>query len=142
MTVEASPGRTYSIGELADRTGMSVHTLRWYESRGLFPADVPRTTGNRRVYGEEAVLWLRLLARLRASGMPVAEIRKYSDLVRAGKGNEGERLALLEAHLCALDEQVAQIAAAREAIRAKICDYRRMLVEQGIRLEPAPEQTI
>ncbi|WP_438854471.1 MerR family transcriptional regulator [Agromyces sp. M3QZ16-3] len=124
--------RTYTIGELADRSGMTVHTLRWYESQGLFPADVPRTSTGRRVYGEDAVRWLRLLARLRESGMPVSEIRKYSDLVRAGDGNEGQRLDLMEQHVHSLDEQIAQMVAAREVIRAKILDYRRMLAERGI----------
>ncbi|WP_353813703.1 MerR family transcriptional regulator [Agromyces sp. SYSU T00266] len=137
MAIDATTAeRTYSIGELADRTGMTVHTLRWYESQGLFPADVPRTATGRRVYGEDAVRWLRLLARLRESGMPISDIAAYSDLVRAGRGNEGERVALMEAHARSLDEQIEQLIAAREVIRAKVSDYRRMLAERGIELPP------
>lgn len=52
---DPDPDQDYSIGELADITGLSVHTLRWYESRGLFPRNVPRTSGSRRTYGPETV---------------------------------------------------------------------------------------
>jgi DNA-binding transcriptional MerR regulator len=69
-------GRAYTIGELADISGLSVHTLRWYESQGLFPRDVPRTTGGQRIFSDESVRWLALLTRLRESGMPVADMAK------------------------------------------------------------------
>ncbi|WP_353829269.1 MerR family transcriptional regulator [Agromyces sp. SYSU T0242] len=138
MAIEQSAAEpAYRIGELAALTGMSVHTLRWYESRGLFPADIPRTSAGRRVYGEQAIGWLRLLARLRDSGMPVSEISKYADLVRAGDGNEHERVELMEAHARSLDEQIDRLLASREAIRTKIRAYRHLLAERGIDLPDA-----
>lgn len=115
---------TYSIGELAEIVGMSVHTLRWYESEGLFPREVPRTAGGRRIFNDEAVRWLALLSRLRESGMPIAELAKYSCLVRAGEGNEAERIALMEAHADSLDAQIAELIACRAVIRGKVDSYR------------------
>lgn len=130
--------QVYSIGELADITGLSVHTLRWYESRGLFPRDVPRTSGGRRAYGPETVGWLTLIARLRESGMPVAEMANYSALVRAGEGNEPERIALMEAHAAALDEQIQALMASRAVIGGKIDAYRTALIARGaLALEPS-----
>ena len=52
--------RTFSIGELARLAGVSVHTLRWYEAEGLFPRDVPRTSGGRRVYAHDSVSYTHL----------------------------------------------------------------------------------
>lgn len=130
--VETAPEKTYSIGELADLTGMSVHTLRWYESQGLFPRDVPRTAGGRRVFDAEAVRWLALLTRLRESGMPVAEMSAYSDLVRAGTGNEAARIALMEDHAQSLDRQIAELVACRAVIRGKISGYRQKLAEHEL----------
>ncbi|PFG34642.1 MerR family transcriptional regulator [Sanguibacter antarcticus] len=120
---ERAPERTYSIGELADLAGLSVHALRWYESQGLFPRDVPRTTAGRRVFDAESVRWLALLTRLRDSGMPVAEMARYSALVRAGDGNEAERIALMQEHARSLDEQIAELEACRDVITDKIHMY-------------------
>jgi len=119
--------RTYSIGELAEITGMSVHTLRWYESEGLFPQDVPRTAGGRRIFDDRAVGWLALLSRLRESGMPIAGLAKYSSLVREGVGNEAERIELMEGHARALDEQIEELIACRAVIRGKVDSYRKAL---------------
>jgi DNA-binding transcriptional MerR regulator len=87
-----------SIGEVAERTGLSTHTLRFYEREGLFVEPIRRAPGGRRVYSENDVEWLNLCVMLRATGMPLPAIRRYTELVRAGAGNEGERLALLRRH--------------------------------------------
>jgi DNA-binding transcriptional MerR regulator len=125
--VETSADQTYTIGELAQRAGLSVHTLRWYESQGLFPRDVPRSSGGRRIFNEEAVRWLALLTRLRDSGMPIADMARYSHLVRDGDGNEAERIALMEDHARSLDRQIAELIACREIINDKITSYRQTL---------------
>lgn len=124
--------RSYTIGELAALAGLSVHTLRWYEAQGLFPRDVPRTSGGRRVFTADAVRWLALLTRLRESGMPVADIARYADLVRAGEGNEADRIALMEAHAASLDTQIEELLACREVIRGKIASYRLALADRGV----------
>lgn len=125
--VESTAEQTYAIGELAERAGLSVHTLRWYESQGLFPRDVPRNSSGRRIFNEEAVRWLALLTKLRDSGMPIADMARYSRLVRDGEGNETERIALMENHARSLDRQIAELMACREIINAKITTYRQTL---------------
>lgn len=122
---------TYSIGELAELSGMSVHTLRWYESQGLFPRAVPRSSGGRRIFNDEAVRWLALLSRLRESGMPVAQIAEYSRLVGEGAGNEAERIALMEAHARSLDAQIDELVACRAVILGKVDNYRASLLARG-----------
>ncbi len=87
---------------------MSVHTLRYYERAGLAVTPVDRTTGGRRRYQKLDLEWITVCTRLRATGMPIKAIRRYAELVSAGRGNEQERLALMEAHraevLAKLDE--------------------------------------
>ena len=70
------------IGELAERTGRSPDTIRWYERQGLLPT-VPRQ-GVQRVYSNRHVEWLELMERLRRSGMSVADLRAYTASAQRG----------------------------------------------------------
>lgn len=87
-----------SIGDVAAATGLSVHALRFFEREGLLLREIPRSAGNRRAYAQADVAWLLLCNRFRASGMPLATIRRFADLVRTGPGNEAERLEILQQH--------------------------------------------
>jgi DNA-binding transcriptional MerR regulator len=89
--------RPLTISEVAERIGLSTHTLRWYERIGLLD-HVERDTSGHRRYAAGDVASLLLLIRLRATGMPVGEMQRYAELVRAGQHTEGERRQLLEAH--------------------------------------------
>src|SRR5690606_23871894 len=90
------------IGQVAERTGLSIHTLRLYEREGLLVGPVRRLPNGHRVYGEWDVEWLSVCAKFRASGMPLADIRRYAELLRRGPGTEAERLRLLREHREAL----------------------------------------
>jgi DNA-binding transcriptional MerR regulator len=105
--------RGLSIGEVAARTGLSVHALRFYESSGILPDPVRRGPGGRRIYGEHDIEWLAVCIKLRASGMPLPAIREYTELVREGAGNEQERLAIMRRHR---ERVVAQIAELNECL--------------------------
>jgi DNA-binding transcriptional MerR regulator len=119
-----------SIGQVARQTGLSVHALRFYEREGLLPIPVGRDTGGRRVYTIDDVSWLRVCVSLRASGMPLAAIRGYAALVRAGAGNEHERLAVLREHQRRVRERLDELAACLELIDGKVAVYEQRL-EQG-----------
>lgn len=98
-----------TIAEAARRTGVSVHTLRYYERAGLVITPVDRTHGGRRRYQREDIKWIVICTKLRATGMPIKTIRAYAELVAAGPGNERERLALLEAHRAEVRARLAEI---------------------------------
>jgi len=85
------------IGALSARTGHSIHAIRWYEAQGLMPG-VVRDGGGRRVYADGHVAWLQLMQRLRRTGMSIAEMRRYTSLVRQGKSTLAARQAMLQAH--------------------------------------------
>jgi DNA-binding transcriptional MerR regulator len=112
-----------SIGQVAERTGLSVHTLRMYEREGLFTTEVRRTATGRRVYGQADLDWLEVCTKFRASGMPLQVIRRFADLVRNGPGNEAERLELLRAHQCRVERQLAQLHDCLDLIAGKVATY-------------------
>ncbi|WP_282947137.1 MerR family transcriptional regulator [Cellulomonas endometrii] len=115
--------RTLTIAEAAAATGLSPHTLRYYERDGLLLDAVERAASGHRRYTERDLGWLHLLTRLRATGMPIREIREYADLVRRGEGTEPQRLALLQAHRDAVRAQLAEAAEHLAAIEMKIDLY-------------------
>ncbi len=113
-----------SIAEAARRTGVSVHTLRYYERAGLVVTPVDRTGGGQRRYHELDLKWIIVCTKLRATGMPIKSIRRYAELVAAGAGNEHERLALMEAHRAEVRARLAEIQENLKLIDYKIAVYR------------------
>ncbi len=118
------PRAGLSIAEAARRTGVSVHTLRYYERAGLVITTVDRTAGGRRRYHQQDLYWITICTKLRATGMPIKTIRRYAELVRAGAGNEQERLALLEAHRADVTAKLAGLQENLALIDHKIDVYR------------------
>ncbi len=119
-----------SIGDVAGRTGLSVHALRYYEREGLLLSPrVPRGSGGHRRYTPEDVRWLEICLRLRASGMPLAEIRRYAELVREGPGNEKERLELLRAQQRRVEDQLAELSECLEIIGHKVVVYEQAVAD-------------
>jgi DNA-binding transcriptional MerR regulator len=118
------PRAGLSIAEAARRTGVSVHTLRYYERAGLVVTAVDRTAGGRRRYHQLDLDWIVICTRLRATGMPIRTIRRYAELVSAGPGNEQERLVLLEAHRAEVTARLARTREHLKLIDHKIAVYR------------------
>ena len=104
-------GTTYSIGEVARRSGVKIETIRFYERSGLL-APPPRTTGGHRVYGGAAAKRLNFIRRARELGFPLERVRALLALAdrREASCAEAERLA--RAHL--------------DQVRGRIDDLRRM----------------
>lgn len=123
---------TYSIAEVADRTGLTAHTLRYYERDDLLLRPVGRDTGGRRAYDDEDLRWITMVTCLRATGMPIREVRAYAELVREGDGSQAERLEMLLAHRTAVLEQLAEVQRHLGAVDAKIELYRTWLDDQGL----------
>jgi DNA-binding transcriptional MerR regulator len=113
-----------SIAEAAHRTGISVHTLRYYERAGLVVTPVDRTGGGQRRYHDLDLKWIVVCTKLRATGMPIRFIRRYAELVAAGPGNEEERLALLETHRADVLARLAEVQENLKLIDHKIDVYR------------------
>lgn len=121
---EPIPPAGLTIADAAARTGLSVHTLRYYERAGLVVSPVDRTAGGRRRYRRLDLDWIKVCTRLRATGMPIRSIRRYAELVTAGRGNEKDRLELLESHRADVLTRIAELQDNLELIDHKIDVYR------------------
>ena len=121
-----------TIAEAAERTGLTAHTLRYYERDGLMLRDVGRSSSGHRAYTERDLTWIAMLTRLRATGMPIREVKAYAALCREGDGNELERLALLQAHRARVLAQLAEVTEHLGAIDNKIGIYQEKLERLGV----------
>jgi DNA-binding transcriptional MerR regulator len=128
------------IGEVATRTGRSVHAIRWYEAQGLVPG-VERDGGGRRLYTEHHIGWLEFMDRLRGTGMSVAQMRAYTALVKKGAAALGERRALLRAHQARVLENIARWTEALTLIEAKLEFYDEW-VAKGARPAVGPHRRV
>ena len=120
-----------TIAEAAERTGLTAHTLRYYERDGLMRTAVRRSAAGHRAYDEADLTWIGLISKLRATGMPIRDVKLYAALVRAGTGNEPERLALLEAHRKRVLEQLEEVRSHLGAIEHKIEIYHGAVLDRA-----------
>lgn len=122
MTLDPATLGGLTIAQTAERTGLTAHTLRYYERDGLMLQVDRSTTGHRR-YTEQDLEWITMITRLRRTGMPIRDIRRYADLVRTGDGTEAERMILLQQHRDHVREQLDQTAHHLAMIDRKIDAY-------------------
>lgn len=109
-----------TIAQLAAQTGLSAHTLRYYERLGLVPlVGRDRSSGHRR-YTPEHAHWIAFLRQLRATGMPLSEIRKYARLVARGPATWPERQSILAEHHARVTKSIEALEAHRQLLDAKL----------------------
>ena len=112
----------YSIGEFSKVTGLGIHTLRYYEHENLI---IPlRTATTRRRYSEKDIAWIAFIKRLKATGMPIKEIKKYAALRAKGNITLSERMEMLIQHRQSLNEQIRQLQEHEAMLDEKISFYR------------------
>src|SRR5512134_4172240 len=104
-----------TIQEVAKATGLTPHTLRYYERIGLIHP-ISRQENTRRHYTAEDVGWIDFLLKLRATGMSIKDMQKYAELQRRGDETLPERVEMLkslrdkvEAHMDELNEHLKLI---------------------------------
>jgi DNA-binding transcriptional MerR regulator len=114
--------KTLTIGQVAAATGLSTHTLRYYEQAGLLHA-VGRTSAGHRLYSPADLDWLQFVMRLKATGMPIAGMQAFARLRPQGVATIGERRELLASHRDAVLARIAELQANLSAIVDKIDWY-------------------
>lgn len=97
-----------TIQEVAARTGLSVHTLRYYERVGLLEPVSRAASGHRR-YTTEDLLWIDFLRCIRATGMSIQQMRTYTDLRRQGDTTLSTRMAFLEMHQQQIQRRMTEL---------------------------------
>ena len=110
------------IGAVARASGLSVHTLRYYERIGLSPGPA-RTIAGLRDYDGGILVWLEFLGRLKTTGMPIRDMLRYAQLRAAGPATEPERCRLLQAHRGRVRAHLADLHACLDVLDTKIAAY-------------------
>ncbi|MFE3453311.1 MerR family transcriptional regulator [Nonomuraea sp. NPDC059194] len=116
----------YTPAEVVEETGFSLDTLRYYEKIGLLDP-IDRNAAGQRRFSEEDVGWLGTIRCLRDTGMPIAEMLRFAELVRAGDHTIADRIALLEEHDARVRGQIDNLIERQRYIRHKISYYRSVL---------------
>jgi DNA-binding transcriptional MerR regulator len=122
-----------SIQEFSRITGMSSHTLRYYERAGLMPRVERNGSGHRR-YSERHERWVGFLRHLRTAGMSIATIRRYVALLDQGRPGDAPRMDLLRAHRDDLAGRLELLKHHLAAVNRKLRDG------CGPDVEPAPHR--
>ena len=112
-----------SIAEMSEATGLTTHTLRYYEREGLMLAAIDRASSSHRRYSSADIGWVTFLTKLRSTGMPIRDMKRYVELVRTGDTTTRDRLELLVAHRERVLAQLDEVTASLAAIDRKITSY-------------------
>lgn len=112
----------YSIDQAATITGVSKHTLRYYEREGLIAPVAKGANGHRR-YSDDDLGWVRFLQLLRATGMPIREMKEFVQLTQAGDHTIADRVTVLAHYRKALVARMAQDREHLERINFKLEYY-------------------
>jgi len=110
------------IGELAKRSGLSAHTIRYYEKIGLLPY-AERDSSSQRDYDPSIMVWIEFLGRLKTTGMPIRDMLRYATLRERGVETEVERCAMLEQHRETVRAHAKDIAECLLVLDSKISGY-------------------
>ncbi|MEV6981001.1 MerR family transcriptional regulator [Sphaerisporangium sp. NPDC051017] len=113
----------YTPGQVAEETGFSLDTLRYYERIGLLEP-IERNAAGQRRFNDSHLSWLGMVRCLRGTGMSIAEMIRFAQLVRSGDGTIEERIALLESHDREVEQKIAELREQQDAIKWKIRYYR------------------
>ncbi|NNH75025.1 MerR family transcriptional regulator [Nocardia uniformis] len=112
----------YSIGEVSERSGLSRDTLRWYERIGLMDYVGRNRTGQRR-FSDRDLDWLRLIGKLRRTGMTVADMVRYAELVREGDSTFPQRLEMFRDTRAEVLARIADLQQTVAVLDCKIALY-------------------
>lgn len=113
-----------TIAQASEATGLSVHTLRYYERIGLLDP-VERRDNRHRRYTQEDLNWIAFLKKLKATGLPVRAMLRYAELRRIGNTVESvsQRRAMLQAHTLCVQDTLAELQENLAVLQHKLALY-------------------
>ncbi|MFB5677728.1 MerR family transcriptional regulator [Paenibacillus terreus] len=108
----------YTIGQIAEKTGLSIHTLRYYEKEGILPF-IRRNASGIRVYEDMDIEWLKFVCALRETGMSIAQLKDFVQLALQGDDTIDERLEILNHQRQKIEAQVETLMGYMDRINRK-----------------------
>ena len=118
----------YSIGQVAAKTGLTVHTLRYYEKEALLPF-VRKSSSGLRMFSDNDLGWLSIIECLKETGMPLKGIKQYIDWFREGDSTLPQRLEMFKQQQLKILTQIEQFQKYLQKI-----DYKVRIYEEAVKL--------
>ncbi len=128
--------KSYTVQQVAEMTGLTAHTLRYYEKIGLL-SHISRLENGHRRYLEADLGWIHFLKLLRATGMPIQQMQQFMDLAREGDATIGDRMELLSEHRVELFVRISELQKHLDHLDRKIAYYNGVL--NGTLADPCSE---
>jgi DNA-binding transcriptional MerR regulator len=120
-----------TIQEVSEATGLSPHTLRYYERIGLIHP-IEREENTRRLYTEDDVGWIDFLLKLRATGMSIKEMQTYAELQRQGDETLPQRVEMLKSLQAKVETHMNELNEHLKLICYKIEIYQQIVTEKEL----------
>lgn len=112
-------GNTYTIKEVAEKTNLTIPTIRYYETEGVLPP-IERSESGNRIFSDSDIGWLHLICCLRGTGMPIKKIKQFVKWCLEGDDTIDQRIEMLIEHGNSVDEQIKVLSEYKAAIEWKI----------------------
>ena len=117
---------TYTIKQVADKMGVSVPTLRYYDKEGLLPFIEKKENGTR-IFKESDLRTLEIISCMKASGMPIKDIKRYMDMCLEGDNTLEDRLDIFLKRKDVVKEQMEELNKIMSVIEHKISYYEKAI---------------
>jgi DNA-binding transcriptional MerR regulator len=111
-----------NIKEVAQRTGVSIDNLRYYERIGLIPP-IKRTKSGIRDFDERAIHWVELVLKFKKAGASLEAIMEYLNLANEGESTKEARRGILFEIKNNIEEQMQELQKCLDVIDYKIKNY-------------------
>jgi DNA-binding transcriptional MerR regulator len=121
--------KTYTISEVANELNLTVYTLRYYDKEGLMPF-VERTSSGIRVFKESDISALKIIECLKATGMPIKEIKTFIDWCSEGDTSLQQRYDMFMERKATVEAQMDELRKTMEVIEHK-CLYYKTALDAG-----------
>lgn len=120
---------TLTIQQVAEATGLSEYTLRYYERIGLIHP-INRAENRHRRYGDDDIGWIDFLNKLRATGMTIQQMQEYATLQRQGDVTLPQRVEMLKALRCQVEARMDELREHMKLLDYKVESYEAVIEEQ------------
>lgn len=121
--------KTYTIGEVEQRFGLSKPTLRYYDEEGLIP-NLTRDKNGNRIFNVSNINTIQSIECLKKTGMPIKEIKAYVRLIQEGDSTLEKRFTFFKERERIVQEQIKELNSTLDEIKWK-CDYYQEAIEDG-----------
>ena len=120
-----------TIQDVAEATGLSAHTLRYYERVGLIHP-IGREENTRRSYTADDIGWIEFLMKLRATGMSIKDMQRYAELQRQGDETLPQRVEMLKSLRGSVDARIDELNEHLKLVCYKIEIYSQIIEEESL----------